>query len=131
MALELIQKMGIGNPILEKSIIEKVGDGERDVFITADDNFDDIISSDSLEISSALQLGEFEIDGVKVVRKLGFVYLSDDSDKNDKIFRIVPALEYNKNGSLRTTIDYIQIYTQYNLIINNNKLIVVSYTETL
>jgi len=133
MSLELIQKIEILNPTLEQFIAEKIGDGTKDVFIGADSYLKEIISDNTLDISSSLKLGECEIDGVKAIRKLGFVYLSDSNGRGQRILSVVPALQYSKDGKEIMSIGHINVYYQYNLIVNANKydLAVVSYTLAL
>ncbi|NOW85906.1 hypothetical protein B0H39_003787 [Clostridium beijerinckii] len=136
MSLELVKKAGIGYPKLEELVIEKIGDGSKDVFIAENNYTQELISNDLLGISSSLKLGEYEIDGVKVKRKLGFVYLTSDQDRFSRIFSVIPSLKYSKGDTTRTSSEYIKIYNQYNLLVgrdghSNYSLIAVSYTEAL
>jgi len=135
MSLRLTQEMGIANPSLEILITEKIGDGKKDVFINPDNYFKEIIANNIFDISNALELGECEVDGIKAMRKLGVVYISDNKldffDKNNRIYSIVPALKYSTIDTETTTLEYITVYNQYNLIFNEYSLIIVSYTEAL
>lgn len=140
MSLELIEKAGILDNALEKLVLDTIGDGSKDTFIEINDNFREIILNNMLDISNALKLGECEIDGIKAIRKIGAVYLSDNImdfiEKNNKIYSIVPAFKYSKNDTQTTTLEHITVYGQYKLIVKSNnvdkyELIIVSYTEAL
>jgi hypothetical protein len=140
MSLELIQRMGIGNPILEKSMTDKIRNGDKDIFIEADDNFKEIISNNVFEIATSLELGECIVDEIKAIRKWGFVYLSDEKldfiSRNNRIFSIVPDFKYTKGENKVSTLEHITVYGSYEIRVKISdddiyKLIIVSYIEAL
>ncbi|WP_238917235.1 hypothetical protein [Clostridium sp. YIM B02555] len=137
MPLQFIQKADIVDKKLDESIMELIGDGKKNVFI--DERYFKGLTSHNI-FNVADELGECEIDGIKAIRKLGAVYLSDPNlnfiDKNNAVFSIAPSLKYSKNGDKITTIEHIIVYSQYDLIVNIDNvnkynLIVVSYVEAL
>lgn len=134
MSLELVKKANIVDDSLESFIIEKIGDAKKNIFI----------EGSCLEFLYKLmpevtrEIGEYEIDGVKVLKKLGLVYLNNGNlsfiDKSNQILSLVPSLKYNKNDIYIDTLDHIQIYNQYSLIVKDNNqynLILVTYSEVL
>lgn len=140
MSLELIKKITIIDESLEKLFIEKVGDAEKDIFIEVDSYLKEIIDNNILEITNDLKLGECEINGVKSLRKLGIVYLSDKNldffNKSNRINSIVPSLKYSKDEIETTSKEYITEHGQYKLTIKANNIkmydfIIVSYVECL
>lgn len=140
MLLEIIQKAKIVDNLLEKLIIEQIGEGKKDVFIGDDSYFKEVISNNLLDITNSLELGECEINGVKAVKKLGVVYISDKNldffERNNKIYSVVPAFKSIKDETEITSKEHITIYNQYKLRINADNckkydFIVVSYTEAL
>lgn len=141
MSLEMIQSVKIVDEALKELIIKEIGNGEKDVFLREDSYFKELIDHNILDIASTLKLGECEIDGVKAVKKLGVVYISDNRnldlvERNRRIYSIVPALKYNKDYIEVTSIEHIAVYNQYKLIIKTDNVkkydfIIVSYIEAL
>ena len=133
--IKLREHIQIQNDELSKLIVKKIGDGKKDAFIEIDNELDEIINADLLDLSK-LELGEFEIDDIKAIKKLGAVYLSDKSlnftDKCTRIFLVAPNLNYKSVETSR----HILIHNEYELILddekgNEYKLILISYAEIL
>lgn len=134
--IKLSESIKILDNEFSKLIIEKIGDSKKDFFIQIDNKLEEIKNEDLLGLSK-LGLGECEVDGIKAIKKLGAVYLTDKNlnflDKMQRIHSVVPTLKY-KNTS---TLDYIKVLNQYDLILINDdngneyNLIIVSYVETL
>lgn len=136
MSLELINKTNIVDDLLNNFIIEKIGDAKNNVFIEG--SCLETLYEFELMPGVTKNLGEQEVDGVKVIKKLGLVYLNNENlnfvDKNNQIFSLVPSLKYSKNDTYIETLEHIEIYNQYSLIVKDNnkyKLIVVTYSEVL
>lgn len=134
MAIHFIKKIAICNSKLEDLFKEKIGNGEKDIFIEITDHLKE------LDYDNTFKLGEYEIEGVKVLRKLGAIYLNNNEkvlkNKMDKMVKIIPSLKYtNKQGDTISTLEYIANYNQYSLKLevndNEKELLICTYTEAL
>lgn len=134
MAINFIKKISICNSELEELFKQKIGNGKKDIFIEVTDYLKE------LDEDNTFKLGEYEIDGVKVLRKLGAIYLNVNEksliNKIDKVFKVIPALEYkNKEGNQISTLDHITHYSQFSLKLDINdtekELLICTYTEAL
>ena len=132
MKINFVKRIGIGNSKLEKLLKETIGDGSKDVFIDVDEELRDI------DTDNTFKLGECEVRGIKAVRKLGAVYLTDDNlgliDAGSRIDFVAPSFKYTKGDSTTTTLEYIENYCAYKLQIDNGTkkdLYIITYVVAL
>lgn len=140
MSIELIQSASISDTMLESLLKGIIRDGQKDRFLEGNTSLKNVLSSNLLDVTSSLELGECVVDEVRAVRKIGLVYISDKDldfiEKNNRIYSIVPDFKYIKDEEEITTIEYITVYGQYKLKVkfDNKKVyefIIVSYIEKL
>lgn len=133
MGLEVVKRKEIIDLRLEEFILAKINDGKNNVFIEHEE-----LENGMFDIPEVL--GETEYDGIKVIKKLGLVYLKDKNlgliEKSTQIHLIVPELKYIKNKEKITTIDNVTIYNQYKVIVSDDKgntynLVLVSYLKSI
>ena len=115
------------NPELKEQLIQKIGNGEKDVLIEITDYFNELDDFERLSYTKIFNLGAFQIDGIEVVRKVAVIYLSDDkktfNDRCNNINRIINT-KY---------ISYINYFFQHTFKLKINgiekELFIVTYVE--